>query len=144
MAVIAWFGVVFVAVHPRGLWDFAGFYLRWRARSVPYLMLLRDEYPPFGEGSYPTSFAVGWPDIPRNRWSVGFRIIFAIPHIVVLIFLNVAWVVTSIVAWFAILFTGRYPAGLYDFGVGVLRWDLRVEAYLLLMRDEYPPFRLAA
>jgi hypothetical protein len=50
---------------------------------------------------------------------------------------------TSIVAWFAILFTGRYPAGLYEFAVGVLCWDLRVEAYILLMRDEYPPFTLA-
>ena len=49
---------------------------------------------------------------------------------------------TSIVAWFAILFTGRYPAGLYEFAVGVLRWDMRVEAYLLLMRDEYPPFSM--
>jgi hypothetical protein len=143
MAVIAWFGVVFVAVHPRGLWDFAAFYLRWRSRSVPYLMLLRDEYPPFGEGSYPTSFAVSWPDIPRNRWSVGLRIFYVIPHLIVLIFLNLAWVVTSIVAWFAILITGSYPGGLYGFAVGVMRWDLRVEAYLLLMRDEYPPFRLA-
>jgi hypothetical protein len=143
MAVITWFGIVFAAVHPRGLWDFGGFYLRWRARAVPYLMLLRDEYPPFGDGNYPTSFAASWPEIPRNRWSVGLRIFYAIPHVIVLIFLNLAWVVTSIVAWFAILFTGSYPAGLYDFAVGVLRWDLRVEAYLLLMRDEYPPFRLA-
>jgi hypothetical protein len=143
MAVIAWFGLVFVAVHPRGLWDFGEFYLRWRARAVPYLMLLRDEYPPFGEGSYPTSFGVSWPEIPRNRLSVGLRIFYAIPHVIVLFFLNLAWTVTSIVAWFAILFTGRYPAGLYDFAVGVMRWDLRVEAYLLLMRDEYPPFRLA-
>jgi hypothetical protein len=62
---------------------------------------------------------------------------------IVLIFLNIAWVLTTIVAWFAILFTGRYPRGLYGFAVGVLRWDMRVEAYLLLMRDEYPPFRLA-
>jgi uncharacterized protein DUF4389 len=72
------------------------------------------------------------------------RIIYAIPHLIVLVFLNIAWVLTSIVAWFAILFTGSYPRGLYDFAVGVLRWDLRVEAYLLLMRDEYPPFQLAA
>ena len=60
-----------------------------------------------------------------------------------LFFLNIAWALTSIVAWFAIVFTGGYPAGLYEFAVGVLRWDLRVEAYVLLMRDEYPPFRLA-
>jgi hypothetical protein len=126
------------------LWDFGDFYLRWRTRSVPYLMLLRDEYPPFGEGDYPTTFEVSWPTGPRNRLSVGLRIFYALPHVIVLIFVNVAWVLTSIVAWFAILFTGKYPAGLYRFAVGVLRWDLRVEAYLLLMRDEYPPFQLAA
>jgi hypothetical protein len=143
MAVIAWFALVFAAVHPRGLWDFAAFYLRWRARSVPYLMLLRDEYPPFGDAPYPTTFQVAWPDGPRNRLSIGLRIFYAIPHVIVLVFLNLAWVLTSIVAWFAILFTGKYPAALYDFAVGVLRWDLRVEAYLLLMRDEYPPFSLA-
>jgi hypothetical protein len=143
MAVIAWFGIVFAATHPRGLWDFGAYYLRWRARSVPYLMLLRDEYPPFGEGDYPSTFEVTWPAGERDRWSVGLRIFYALPHLIVLIFLNIAWVVTSIVAWFAILFTGRYPAGLYGFAVGVLRWNFRVEAYLLLMRDEYPPFRLA-
>jgi hypothetical protein len=143
MAVIAWFGLVFAAVHPRGLWEFAAFYLRWRARSVPYLMLLRDEYPPFGEGTYPTTFEVDRPSGARDRLSIGLRIFYVIPHAVVLVFLNIAWVLTSIVAWFAILFTGSYPAGLYEFAVGVLRWDLRVEAYLLLMRDEYPPFTLA-
>jgi hypothetical protein len=142
MAIIAWFGIIFASTHPRGLWDFGQYYLRWRARSVPYLMLLRDDYPPFGEGAYPTSFEVTWPTGDRNRLSVGLRIFFAIPHIIVLVFLNIGWVLTSIVAWFAILFTGRYPGGLYTFGVGVMRWDLRVEAYLLLMRDEYPPFQL--
>jgi hypothetical protein len=143
MAVIAWFALVFAATHPRGLWDFAGFYLRWRARSVPYLMLLRDEYPPFGDETYATTFAVEWPAGSRDRLSIGLRIFYVIPHVIVLIFLNIAWILTSIVAWFAILFTGRYPGGLYEFAVGVLRWDLRVEAYLLLMRDEYPPFTLS-
>ena len=143
MAVFAWFAIVFAATHPRGFWDFGAFYLRWRARAVPYVMLLRDEYPPFEEAPYPTTFAVDRPTGDRNRLSVGLRLIYAIPHVIVLVLLNVAWLLTSIVAWFAILFTGRYPAALYEFAVGVLRWDLRVEAYLLLMRDEYPPFRLA-
>jgi hypothetical protein len=62
----------------------------------------------------------------------------------VLFFLNIAWFVTSVIAWFAILFTGEYPAGLYRFGVGVMRWGIRVESYALLMRDEYPPFTLEA
>ena len=144
MAVFAWFAIIFASVHPRGFWDFGAFYMRWRARAVPYVMLLRDEYPPFEDDvAYPTTFAVDRPTGPRDRLSVGLRIIYAIPHIVVLIFLNIAWLVTSIIAWFAILFTGRYPAGLYEFAVGVMRWDVRVETYLLLMRDEYPPFRLS-
>jgi hypothetical protein len=142
MAVIAWFGIVFAATHPQGLWDFGAYYLGWRARAVPYVMLLRDEYPPFGEGPYPSTFEAAVPEGPRNRLSVGLRIFYAIPQIIVLVFLNIAWGLTSIVAWFSILITGRYPAGLYEFAVGVLRWDLRVEAYLLLMRDEYPPFSL--
>jgi hypothetical protein len=143
MAVFAWFAIVFAARHPRGFWDFGAFYLRWRARAVPYLMLLRDEYPPFEDAPYTTAFAVDRPTGERDRLSVGLRLIYAIPHIIVLVFLNIAWVLTSIVAWFAILFTGSYPARLYEFAVGVLRWDLRVETYLLLMRDEYPPLRLA-
>ncbi len=57
-------------------------------------------------------------------------------------FVNVAWVVTSIIAWFAILFAGTYPEGRYRFGVGTLRWNIRVHAHLLLLRDEYPPFGL--
>jgi hypothetical protein len=67
-----------------------------------------------------------------------------IPHGIILFFLGIAWFVTTVVAWFAILFTGNYPAGLYDFGVKVWRWQVRVETYLLLMRDEYPPFSLEA
>jgi hypothetical protein len=142
MAIIAWFAIVFAATHPRGLWDFCAFYMRWRARAIPYVMLLRDEYPPFGEGPYPSTFEIAFPDGRRDRLSVGLRIFYAIPQLIVLIFLNIAWVITSIVAWFAILITGKYPEGLYEFAVGVLRWDMRVEAYLLLMRDEYPPFSL--
>jgi uncharacterized protein with von Willebrand factor type A (vWA) domain len=58
----------------------------------------------------------------------------------VLLFLDIAWFLTAIVAWATILFTGEYPAILYRFGVGMMRWTLRVETYALLMRDEYPPF----
>jgi hypothetical protein len=71
---------------------------------------------------------------------VGLRLIYAIPQLIVLFFLGIAWAITIIIAWFAILFTGRYPENLYTFGVGHMRWSLRVETYPLLMRDEYPPF----
>ena len=61
-----------------------------------------------------------------------------------MLFVLVGWGLTTIAAWFIILFTGAYPQGLYEFGVGVFRWQLRVEAYMLLLVDEYPPFSLAA
>ena len=143
MAIIAWFAIVFTGEHPRGLWDFAAYYMRWRVRAGAYLALLRDDYPPFGDGEYPTVYQVDYPVGDRNRVSVGLRLIYVIPHAVVLIFVNIAWLVTSVIAWFAILFTGAYPESLYRFGVGAMRWNVRVESYVLLMRDEYPPFRLA-
>lgn len=141
-ALIAWFAIVFNARHPEGLWKLAAFYLRWRVKAVAYIALLRDEYPPFGEGAYGARLTLTPPDEPRNRLTVAFRIVLAIPHILAVWFLGIAWALTTIVAWFAILFTGSYPASLYEFGVGVLRWNTRVDAYLLLLRDEYPPFSL--
>jgi hypothetical protein len=141
MAIVAWFGIVFASRHPQGLWDFAAYYMRWRVRVGAYIALFRDDYPPFGDEPYPTTFESTYPDdARRDRLSVGLRLIYVIPHAVVLFFLNIAWIVTTVIAWFAILFTGSYPTGLYRFGVGVMRWQVRVEAYVLLMRDEYPPF----
>lgn len=140
MAIIAWFAILFARTHPRGLWDFARFFMSWRARAMAYVALLRDDYPPFGDGAYPVTYDVAYPETPRDRWSVGLRIFYAIPQIVVLFFIGIAWFITAVIAWFAILFTGSYPASLYPFAVGYLRWSLRVESYLLLMRDEYPPF----
>jgi len=140
MAIIAWFAIVFGARHPAGLWNFAAFYLRWRVRAVAYLALLRDEYPPFGDAPYPAWLVLARPESERDRLTVAFRPILVIPHIVILWVLGVAWAVGTIIAWFAILFTGTYPPLLHEFAVGVLRWSTRVEAYLLLLRDEYPPF----
>lgn len=142
IAIIAWFAIVFTGAFPDGLWNLSAFYLRWRVRAVAYLMLLRDEYPPFGLGQYPATLILKFPGEARDRISVAFRIFLAIPHIFVLWFLGVTWTFTTLVAWFAILFTGAYPEVLYGFGVGVLRWTARVEAYLLLLTDEYPPFSL--
>ncbi|MGE5088016.1 MAG: DUF4389 domain-containing protein [Candidatus Levyibacteriota bacterium] len=143
MAILAWFAILFASTHPRGLWDFTCFFLAWRARVATYVALLRDEYPPFGQDPYPVRFEVTYPDAPRDKWSVGLRIFYVIPHAIVLFFLGIAWFVTAVIAWFAILLTGSYPEGLYAFAVGYLRWSLRVESYLLLLRDEYPPFSFA-
>ena len=81
--------------------------------------------------------------IGRDRTSVGFRLILVLPHIVLLCLLVFGWFIVTIVAWFVIVFTGRYPEGLEPFALGCLRWLVRVEAYALLLVDEYPPFALA-
>ena len=142
MAVISWFTIVISGQHLPGLRQFTMYYLRWRTRAIAYLALLEDTYPPFGEGPYPASIEVIDPSGPRDRVTVGLRILLAIPQLIVFFFVGVAWLVTTIIAWFAILLTGQYPESLYGFGVGAMRWFLRLEAYLLLMVDEYPPFSL--
>jgi len=105
-------------------------------------MLLEDVYPPFGDAPYPAVIDIADPLVPRKRLTVVLRLLLALPHVFVLIFVLFAWFCTTVVAWFAILLTGTYPEGLYDFGVGALRWRLRVETYVLLLVDEYPPFSL--
>jgi uncharacterized protein DUF4389 len=144
LAVISWFKIVFTGTDIIGIRQFIAFYLRWRVRAVAYFMLLSDDYPPFGDGTYPASISIADPPTLRDRLTVGFRLILVLPHVFVLFFVLLGWFLTTIVAWFAILFTGEYPAGLYDFAIGTLRWRLRVDAYLLLMVDEYPPFSLQA
>ena len=142
LAIVSWFTLVFAGTHIIGIRQFTSFYLRWRVRALAYVMLLEDVYPPFGDAPYPASIEVADPVSPRDRVTVGLRILLAIPHIIVLFFVLLAWCFTTIAAWFIILFTGTYPQGLYEFGVGALRWRLRVESYMLLMVDEYPPFSL--
>jgi hypothetical protein len=140
LAIVTWFAIVIGGKDIPAIRQYTVFYLRWRVRALSYLMLLQDAYPPFGDDAYPASLTVVEPQGPRRRLSVGFRLILIIPHLIVVGLLTIAWWVTSFVAWLAILFTGNYPEGLYEFSVGVLRWFLRVEAYLLLLVDEYPPF----
>jgi hypothetical protein len=140
IALIAWFAIVFTGRFPEGLWKLSAFYMRWRVRAMAYTALLRDEYPPFGDGDYPATMTLTPPEGERDRLSVAFRLILAIPHLVLLWVIGIAWALVSIVAWFFILFAGRYPRDLYEIAVGALRYTTRVEAYLLLLRDEYPPF----
>ena len=142
LAIVSWFTLVFAGRQIIGIRQFTSFFLRWRVRALAYFMLLEDVYPPFGDAPYPASIEVADPVSPRDRVAVGLRILLAIPHIIVLFVVLLAWGFTTIAAWFIILFTGNYPQGLYEFGVGALRWRLRVETYMLLMVDEYPPFSL--
>jgi uncharacterized protein DUF4389 len=139
-ALIAWFAILFTGRYPEGLRSLVTFYLRWRVRATAYVAMLRDEYPPFGEGDYPASFEFVPLNGERNRVSVAFRPILIIPHLIVIWVLGIAWGLTSIIAWFAVLFTGEYPRALYHFALNVFQWNTRVEAYGLLLHDEYPPF----
>jgi hypothetical protein len=143
-AVIAWLAIVVTARQPDGIWRLASYYLRWRMRATAYVMLLRDEYPPFGDGDYPADLVLSMPAGSRDRVTVAFRLLLALPHICVLWLLSLVWAFTTAVAWALILITGRYPETLYGFAIGVFAWGVRVEAYLLLLRDEYPPFTLRA
>jgi hypothetical protein len=142
LAIVSWFTIVLSGEHVAGIREFTMFVLRWRARSIAYSMLLVDDYPPFGDAPYPVSLTIVDPPGPRNRLTAGLRLLLVIPQGIALFFVTLAWWITSVVGWFTILITGSYPGGLYIFAAGALRWTLRVEAYLLLLVDEYPPFSL--
>jgi hypothetical protein len=142
LAIVSWFTIVFAGQHISGIRQFTQFYLRWKVRAVAYMMLLEDQYPPFGDLAYPATVTIVDPGA-RDRLSVAFRLLIALPHFILLVFLCAAWWIISLVAWLMILFTGEYPRGLYDFALGVFRWYIRVEAYALLLVDEYPPFSLS-
>ena len=141
---IAFFAILFTGRYPRGLFDFVVNIYRWQENVFAYYALFRDEYPPFSweAGKYPVTFEVDYPE-SLSRWMIFVKWLLAIPHIIVLLFLYIVALVVWVIVWFAILFTGRFPRGLFDFLVGVSRWRLRVNPYaLLLLRDDYPPFSL--
>jgi hypothetical protein len=136
--------IVFRLRYPRWWFDFARELTRFGWRVVSYLALLTDRYPSTVE-EQSVHLEIDYPDVERdlNRWLPLVKWLLAIPHYVVLIVLWLAAIVAVVVAWFAILFTGRYPRPLFDFVVGVGRWSLRVGAYaFLLVTDRYPPFSL--
>ena len=142
LAIVSWFTIIIASEHYTPIRRYTHFYLRWRVRSLAYLMLLADQYPPFGDGPYPIALQFTPPSADRDRLTVALRLIVTIPHFIVLFFVLSAWWITSFIAWIAILLTGRYPQPFYDFGTGALRWLIRVEAYFLLLVDDYPPFSL--
>jgi hypothetical protein len=136
--------IVFRARYPRWWFDFARELRRFSTRVGAYLVLVTDRYPSTVE-EQSVHLEIDYPDVERdlNRWLPLIKWLLAIPHYIVLFFLGIAAVVAVVIAWFAILFTGRYPRGLFDFVVGVGRWSLRVDAYaFLLVTDRYPPFTL--
>jgi hypothetical protein len=131
-------------VYPRWWFDFARELTRFGARVGAYLALLTDRVPSTVD-EQSVHLEIDFPDVRRdlNRWLPLVKWLLAFPHYVVLAFLWIGAVVAVVVAWFAILITGRYPRALFDYVVGVNRWSLRVSAYaFLLVTDRYPPFSL--
>lgn len=140
--IVAWFAILATRRHPRDLREVAVFYLGWRAKVVAYSLLLRDEFPSFGYGDYPATLSLPPPLATRDRFSVALRLPLLLPHLPMLALLNAALTVVSVVAWLTVSLVARYPRPLYDFGAAVVGYSLRLEAYLLLLHDDYPPFRL--
>jgi hypothetical protein len=136
--------IVFREKYPRWWFDWNLELLRFENRVVAYLALMDDRYPSTDERQAVT-LEFPYPDVKQelNRWLPLVKWFLAIPHYIVLVFLTLAAVVAVVIVWFAILFTGRYPRGLFDFVVGVMRWGNRVQAYaFILVTDRYPPFQL--
>jgi hypothetical protein len=137
--------ILFRQRYPRWWFDFALQLQRFFARVGAYGALLTDTYPST-EDEQSVHLDLDYPDAKEdlNRWLPLVKWLLAIPHIVVLVFLGIGAFFAVVIAWFAILLTGRYPRGLFDYVVGVGRWALRVTAYAtLLVTDRYPPFRLS-
>jgi hypothetical protein len=138
--------ILFRQKYPRWWFDWNRELLRFSNRVGIYLSLMDDRYPSTEE-QQSVHLDIDYPDAAQdlNRWLPLVKWFLAIPHYVVLFFLYIAAVVVVVIAWFAILFTGRYPRGLFDFIEGVIRWHNRVVGYaFVLVTDRYPPFRLAA
>lgn len=137
--------ILFRQKYPRWWFDWNLELLRFTNRVGIYLALLDDRYPSTDE-QQSVHLDFPYPDarLDLNRWLPLVKWFLAIPHYVVLFFLYIALFVVVIIAWFAILFTGRYPRGLFDFVQGVIRWHNRVVGYAyILITDRYPPFSFA-
>jgi len=137
--------IVFRQRYPRWWFDFSRELTRFSYRVGAYFLLLTDQYPSTVE-EQSVHLELDYPDVKAdlNRWLPLVKWFLAIPHYIVLFFLAIGAFFAAVIAWFAILFTGQYPRGLFDYIVGVGRWGLRVEAYAaLLVTDQYPPFSLS-
>lgn len=136
--------ILFRQRYPRWWFDFALEFRRFSARVGAYVCLLTDQYPSTVE-KQSVHLDIVYPDVKQdlNRWLPLVKWLLALPHFIVLMILSLGSFVAVVIAWFAILFTSRYPRGLFDYVVGVNRWSLRVAAYaFLLTTDKYPPFSL--
>lgn len=150
VAIISWFAIVFTGNMPEGLAGFQVMYLRYAARTYSFIGFLREEYPPFtfattgaDPGDDPRVRVDVQPQLTdRNRLTVAFRFLWLIPQAIVLAVLGIVLYVIYVIAFFAVLFTGKFPEGMRNFVIGLSRWYVRFTAYALLLTDVYPPFSL--
>jgi hypothetical protein len=150
VGIISWFAILFTGELPESFANIQAMYLRYEIRVYTFWIFMREDYPPFAfsltpsdSGEDPRLRVDFQPRLTdRNRLTVAFRIILVIPQLIALIVLEFVAVVVTVVAFFAVLFTGRWPEGMRTIVLNIARWYLRVEAYYLLLLDEYPPFAL--
>ncbi|TDD63866.1 DUF4389 domain-containing protein [Jiangella aurantiaca] len=138
--------ILFRQKYPRWWFDWNLELQRFANRVACYLALMDDRYPSTDDHQS-VHLIYRYPDVPTelNRWLPLVKWLLAIPHYIVLFFLHIGAIVAVIISWFAVLFTGRYPRGLFDYVEGAIRWQNRVAAYaFVLVTDQYPPFRLSA
>ncbi len=149
LTLISFFTVLFTKTIPRPLFDLTAMTLRYEWRALSYALFLHEDYPPFDfqptaddDGVEPhTAVSLTYPE-ELGRWKPLYKWFLAIPHYVVLLALAIASVFVVIAGFFAVIFTGEYPEGPRNFLVGAYRYCLRVQAYVGLLTDEYPPFAL--
>lgn len=138
--IIAWVAALITGRVPAGLHNFLASYLRYAAHVNAYMSILADPYPPFsGSEAYPVDLEIA-PAAPQSRVKVFFRLILAIPALIVAYALNILHTVIVLLGWFASLFLGRMPKGLRDTGAWTLRVTLQTQAYMMLLTERYPQF----
>ncbi|HKP89907.1 MAG TPA: DUF4389 domain-containing protein [Thermoleophilaceae bacterium] len=144
---ISWFAVLITGKYPEGMFNFVTGVLKWGNRVVAYEYFMTEDYPPFtldDEPDYPvrTRFDYPSPDGKIARWRPLVNWLLAIPHFIVIYFLFIAESIILFIAFFAVLFTRKWPRSMFDFTVGIIRWRTRVIGFYLWMTEEYPPFAL--
>ena len=139
LSVIQWFIIVFTGTRNRGLWDLQRAWIGYAGRVLSYENLLFDEYPAFGtdQSKVPMVLELDYEE-PANRVTNGLRLIWIIPALLIGLVLGIAVFFVAVVSWFAILFTGKHPRGMWDFILKVVRYTLQLNAYGLLLTDTYP------
>lgn len=143
LAVIQWFIVLFTGQRNKGLFDFTNLWLAYSARTFSYAGLMFDGFPAFAftadGANTPVRYSMEFEE-SADRLTNGLRIIWAIPAIIIMMALTIAGTVVTIIAWFAVVFTGNMPRGMYDFMLKAHRYAVETNAYVTLMTDTYPKY----